>query len=199
VVKPGDTLWAIAHRHNSSVDEIAEVNGLSNADELTVGQSLFIPAPDDLAPPGDASPRPASPTSATPARDDKRPPPILAWPLDEGVLFSGFGPRHGSLHDGIDLGAPEGTPIRAAADGTVLFAGADPGAYGLLVILQHPEERITIYAHNQANLVKEGEQVKKGQVIAKVGRTGYVQGPHLHFELRQQRKPIDPVPFLPPE
>lgn len=200
LVQPGETLWAIAQKYGSSVEEISEVNGIDNPDELTAGQNLFIPAPDPMAPPSAAPPvAPANPEqlSAPPAGPVGKAP--FIWPLDQGVLFQEFGPRHGATHDGIDLGAPEGTPIRAAADGEVLFAGADRGAYGNIIIIRHPDDRVTVYAHNKVNLVKEGDKVKQGQVIGRVGRTGFVESPHLHFELRQRRKPVDPTAFLPPE
>ncbi|MEW5849682.1 MAG: M23 family metallopeptidase [Myxococcota bacterium] len=195
VVQPGETLWTIADKYDTSVDEIAEVNGVEDPDALAVGQTLFIPAPDPMAIP-QARERQRTDTSPPPPNTAGTP---FIWPLDQGVVFSEYGPRQGSFHDGMDMGAPEGTPIRAAADGEVLFAGDDKGAFGLLVVLQHADERVTVYAHNQVNLVKEGQRVKQGDVIARVGRTGYAQSPHLHFEVRQKRKAVDPAPLLPPE
>lgn len=197
-VKAGETLWSIAEKYSSSVDEIMEVNGLADADELAVGVSLFIPEPDPMAPappPGGQLPPPDP--------DEDKPPVVvnapLMWPLKEGVLFSEFGERHGAVHDGIDLGAPEGTAILAAADGDVIFAGTEQGAFGTLLVIQHADDRITVYAHNQVNLVKEGQKVKQGTVVAKVGRTGTAQSPHVHFEVRHRRKPVNPLTLLPPE
>ncbi len=200
-VKPGDTLWSIARAAGSSVDELSEVNGLRDTDTLSVGQSLFIPAPDPMAPPpppGPALEQEAFPPDVPPLTPTGDPPPFV-WPIKDGVLFSEFGPRQGSHHDGMDLGAPEGTPVLAAGDGDVVYAGQDNGAYGLLVIVKHAEERVTIYAHNQQNLVAEGQRVKQGQVIARVGATGAAQTPHVHFEVRVKRRPVDPVPLLPVE
>lgn len=200
-VRPGDTLWSIARNHGSSVDEVAEVNGLTDAEPLRVGQVLFIPAPDPLAPPPPVGPsveQEVLPPDAPPLTP-RGEAPVFQWPVKEGVLFSEFGARQGSLHDGIDLGAPEGTPVLAAGDGEVLFSGDDKGAFGVLVILRHAGDRITVYAHNQVNLVKEGQQVKQGQVIARIGHTGAASTPHIHFEVREKRKPVDPVAYLPLE
>ena len=118
------------------------------------------------------------------------------WPVD-GVLTSKFGIRGGRRHDGIDIGAPEGTEIKAAADGTVLYSGDQQTGYGNLIIIKHAQDMITVYAHNQKNLVKESDQVKRGQAIGKVGRTGRATGPHLHFEIRKRTQPRNPLFFLP--
>ncbi len=111
------------------------------------------------------------------------------------MLISGFGARERDQHDGIDLAAPEGTPIRAAADGVVIFAGQQRG-YGNLVLLAHEGDLVTVYAHNSQNLVAPGRRVARGDPIARVGRTGNATGPHLHFEVRLGTHPRDPLGFL---
>ena len=118
----------------------------------------------------------------------------LAWPT-LGVLISGFGERDRDKHEGIDLASPEGTPVRAAEQGTVLFAGEQKG-YGNLVLVAHPGDLVTVYAHNAENLVKKGARVVRGQQIARVGHTGNATGPHLHFEVRVGARPRDPLGFL---
>jgi len=118
----------------------------------------------------------------------------LAWPA-KGVLISGFGERERDQHDGIDLAAPEGTLVRAASSGTVLFAGTQRG-YGKIVLLRHAADIVTVYAHNAQNLVKAGMHVLRGDPIAKVGHTGNATGPHLHFEVRVASRPRDPLTFL---
>jgi lipoprotein NlpD len=118
----------------------------------------------------------------------------LAWPA-KGVLISGFGERERDQHDGIDLAAPEGTLVRAASSGTVLFVGTQRG-YGKLVLLRHPGDIVTVYAHNSENLVKVGAHVLRGEPIARVGHTGNATGPHLHFEVRVASRPRDPLTFL---
>lgn len=119
----------------------------------------------------------------------------LIWPV-EGVVVSLFGTREGQRHDGIDIGAPQGTAIWAAADGEVVFAGEQPG-YGLLVILQHADDLVTVYAHNVANLVAKGDAVKQGDPIAQVGQTGGTASPAVHFEVRVARAPTNPLARLP--
>ena len=118
----------------------------------------------------------------------------LAWPAP-GVLISGFGIRERDQHEGIDLACPEGTPIRAAGDGVVLFAGEQRG-YGNLVLVAHDRDLVTVYAHNSANLVSKGDKVMRGAEIARVGHTGNATGPHLHFEVRLGARPRDPLGFL---
>lgn len=118
----------------------------------------------------------------------------LAWPA-KGVLISGFGERERDQHEGIDLAAPEGTLVRAASSGTVLFAGTQRG-YGKLVLVRHAGDIVTVYAHNEENLVKAGAHVLRGEPIAKVGHTGNATGPHLHFEVRVASRPRDPLTFL---
>jgi murein DD-endopeptidase MepM/ murein hydrolase activator NlpD len=118
----------------------------------------------------------------------------LGWPT-KGVLISGFGERERDQHDGIDLASPEGTLVRAASSGTVLFAGTQRG-YGKLVLLRHAGDIVTVYAHNSENLVKAGMHVSRGDIIAKVGHTGNATGPHLHFEVRVASRPRDPLTFL---
>lgn len=120
----------------------------------------------------------------------------LQWPL-RGVLYARFGRKGKSPHDGIDLAAPAGTPVRTAGEGTVLFAGPQQG-YGLLVIIEHAHGLVTVYAHNRNLRVRTGQTVREGQVIATVGESGKTSGPHLHFEVRQDGAPVDPLDFLGP-
>jgi murein DD-endopeptidase MepM/ murein hydrolase activator NlpD len=120
----------------------------------------------------------------------------LQWPL-RGVLYARFGRKGKSPHDGIDLAAPAGTPVRTAGEGSVLFAGPQLG-YGLLVIVEHAHGLVTVYAHNRDLRVRTGQQVREGQVIATVGESGKTSGPHLHFEVRQDGAPVDPLDLLGP-
>jgi murein DD-endopeptidase MepM/ murein hydrolase activator NlpD len=118
----------------------------------------------------------------------------LSWPV-EAPLSSPFGRRDGKLHEGIDLAVPEGTPVHAACDGVVAYAGAKLRGYGNLVILQHGD-LATVYAHNSALLVREGLKVSRGALIARSGATGHVTAPHLHFEVRRDGKATDPLIYL---
>ncbi|MFH1809866.1 MAG: LysM peptidoglycan-binding domain-containing M23 family metallopeptidase [Pseudomonadota bacterium] len=196
-LKAGETLWGLASRYHVDVDELIEVNGIRDPRDLKVGRLIFIPDLDPMAPlppptaGSDPAPREMSePSSAVATRG------TLRWPVDEGVLYSGFGLRQGVRHDGIDLGAPEGAPVRAAADADVLYVGSDR-AFGHLVILQHSGGLVTVYAHNRDVVVKMGQHVKVGELIAHLGKSGRSEGPHLHFEVRRGRQPLDPLDFLP--
>jgi murein DD-endopeptidase MepM/ murein hydrolase activator NlpD len=119
----------------------------------------------------------------------------LAWPL-KGVLYGRYGVRAGHRHDGIDIAAPEGTTVSAAAAGTVIYAGEQTG-YGSIVIVRHDGGLVTLYAHNSRLLVDEGARVRRGEPIARVGQTGRTTGPHLHFEVREGTRPRNPLLYLP--
>lgn len=120
----------------------------------------------------------------------------FSWPIaDGGVLSSGFGMRHGAMHEGIDISAPSGTPVRAAGDGVVIFAGRLRG-YGNVVIIRHDDHYVTIYAHNRSNYVREGEQVRRGQTVAGVGSSGRTTGANLHFEVRRDNIARNPLNYL---
>ena len=120
----------------------------------------------------------------------------LLWPVKGGVLTSRFGTRNGRNHHGIDIGARRGTPIRAAERGTVEFSGWGPTGYGLMIIIKHPGKLTTVYAHNSRNLVRKGNRVKRGQRIARVGKTGRASGPHVHFEVRNDTHPKNHLLYL---
>lgn len=121
------------------------------------------------------------------------------WPA-RGVLTSGYGMRWGRMHRGIDIAAPIGTPIFAAAAGVVTYAGWNKGGYGNLVEIRHPDGSITRYAHNNRILVRKGQKVEQSQQIAEMGSTGFSTGPHCHFEIHPPgRGAVDPIAFLPRE
>jgi lipoprotein NlpD len=200
VVRAGDTLLDIARRQSVPLEDLAEINGLAADAPLQAGQVVFVlqakgvvPAssPDILPPtvldegPGD---RPAGDD------DDGR---LLAWPVRDVVVSSAYGRRWGRAHEGIDLAAPKGTPVFAAREGTVLYASDKLSGYGKMVVLQHEGDLLTAYAHNSSLLVREGDRVRAGQMIARVGQTGRATAPHLHFEVRRGQIPQNPLRFLP--
>ena len=115
------------------------------------------------------------------------------WPA-KGRIIAGFGGTSGN--EGINIAVPEGTPVKAAEDGTVAYAGSDVKGYGKLVLIRHDGGYVSAYAHNGEITVKHGEKVKRGQPIAKSGQSGNVTSPQLHFELRKGPQPIDPMPHL---
>ena len=113
------------------------------------------------------------------------------------VISSAYGKRWGRAHEGIDLAAPKGTPVFAAREGIVLYASDKLGGYGKMVVLQHQGDLLTAYAHNSSLLVREGDRVRAGQMIARVGQTGRASAPHLHFEVRRGQIPQNPLRYLP--
>ncbi|MCY4087559.1 MAG: peptidoglycan DD-metalloendopeptidase family protein [Actinomycetia bacterium] len=118
----------------------------------------------------------------------------LAWPL-RGQLTSLFGTRWGRLHTGIDIAAPSGTPVGAASDGVVIFVGW-LGGYGRLVLVEHPGDIITAYAHLSSFAVSTGQEITAGTSVGGIGCTGRCTGNHLHFEVRVDGRPVDPLPYL---
>jgi lipoprotein NlpD len=190
LVKPGETLWRIAKAYDVDPAELAEVNGISDPTKVSTGAQIFIPgALAVLDVPASHDGQPVH--SASPVHTSGR----LVWPLT-GVLYARYGARGSEFHDGIDLAAPEGTPIKAAEQGSVLYAGEQKG-YGKIVIVQHVGGLVTLYAHNKENRVHAGEAVATAQVIATVGKSGQTTGPHLHFEVREGGRPRDPLTYLP--
>ena len=118
------------------------------------------------------------------------------WPV-RGRVIAGFGPKPtGQQNDGINIAVPEGTPVKASEDGVVAYSGNELKGYGNLVLVRHANGHVTAYAHASELLVKRGESVKRGQVIAKSGQTGNVSSPQLHFEIRKGATPVDPMQFL---
>ncbi|MEA2872928.1 MAG: hypothetical protein QOH67_2904, partial [Hyphomicrobiales bacterium] len=120
----------------------------------------------------------------------------LRWPV-RGKVIQGFGPKTtGGQNDGINVAVPEGTPIKAAEDGVVAYAGSELKGYGNLVLVRHSNGFVTAYAHASELSVKKGETIKRGQVIGKAGSTGNVTSPQLHFEVRKGATPVDPTQYL---
>jgi murein DD-endopeptidase MepM/ murein hydrolase activator NlpD len=141
---------------------------------------------------------PASAAVATPDKPtDSGGAPSFRWPA-RGRVISGAGAMtNGQQNDGINLALPEGTPVHAAEDGVVAYAGSELKGYGNLVLVRHSNGFVTAYAHASEIMVKRGDQVRRGQVIAKSGQTGNVSSPQLHFEIRKGSTPVDPTQYLP--
>ena len=219
-VKPGDTLIRIGLEHGQTWKDIARWNGLDNANLIEVGQVLRVVPPttavasaesgvvtrpvasSPLAPlpaasaakpaassaQASAPAAPASSHAATGGEDDM---PFI-WP-SSGPLLAGFDEAR---NKGYDIGGKAGDPVLEAADGRVVYAGAGLRGYGNLIILKHNNTYLTAYAHNQTLLVKEDQNVRRGQKIAEMGSTD-ADRVKLHFEIRRQGKPVDPQRYLP--
>ncbi len=202
VVRPGETLYSISRATGASVPAIAEANRLRAPYTLSVGQQLVIPGASGEAAPaprqreanmdvGDLA-RSVSYTKPAPASSPK----MFDWPV-KGAIIAEFGSAGvGRRNDGVNIAAPVGTPVRAAADGEVVYRGSELDGYGNLLLIKHADGFVTAYAHNDTMLARKGQKVQKGQVIAKVGQTGAVTEPQLHFEIRQNLKSVDPLALL---
>jgi len=190
IVQRKDTLFKIATENGMTVEELKRLNNLSSND-ISVGQKLNL-----------VTPRGNLPTESSSAglteeivRSRDRIRTDLFMPV-EGKVISEYGIRNGRPHKGIDIGAKTGTPIYAVLDGTVVFSGYQ-GAYGNVIVMEHPDFVMTVYAHNEKNMVEVGATVSKGQQIGTVGSTGNANGSHLHFEYRIKGKAINPRKVLP--
>lgn len=185
IVRQGETLWGISQKYGVTLDALLRFNDLANPDQVFPGDRLIIPPAggDDVV--------------AVMGLQGLLQREILSWPVEGGGIISSlFGPRQDRIHKGLDIAAPIGTPILAAADGRVTYADW-AGTYGMLVVIDHGNGLITRYAHASKIRVRAGERVSRGQHIADVGSTGRSTGPHLHFEVEQNGEVIDPLTMLP--
>lgn len=209
-VRKGETLGSIAKAYDLDPDTLATWNDLRRSSKLNAGDRLFVPGAEKSLSTDKSEPsKKAADTTPPKKKNGERvasvePPPKaskkavkLKWPLENPKMLSGFGERSGRNHDGLDLGAPRGTKIRAAADGRVIYSDNGLRGYGNLVIIRHEGNWATVYAHNEKNLVEKDDFVRAGEVIGLVGDTGVATTTHLHFELRDGKSPIDPSPYLP--
>jgi murein DD-endopeptidase MepM/ murein hydrolase activator NlpD len=226
VVNPGETLASIARHNHVTVAEIARANNIDPSARLRLGTRLNVPARNTAAAPQLATaPLPAVTTltagtkvatavpqqsarlaQANPPEEAAEAPvksseatgalPTFRWPV-RGKVIAGYGAKtNGKSNDGINLAVPEGTPIKAAEDGVVAYSGNELKGYGNLVLVRHSNGYVTAYAHASELLVKRGDAIKRGQVIAKSGQSGEVGSPQLHFEIRKGSSPVDPLQFL---
>ena len=195
-VRPGENLYRIGKAYGVSYRAIAQANDLRDPSSIRPGQRLRIPGASSAVPVDLVTPREAS---ARAPRADERSAgePRFHWPLPDSTVTSAFGERNGGFHDGIDIAAPVGALVRAAADGEVVYSAILAG-YGNVIILRHADGYATVYAHNERNRVGEGDRVRAGQVIATVGRSGRTSAPNLHFEVRKDNVARNPVFYLPP-
>ncbi len=122
--------------------------------------------------------------------------PTFRWPVRGKVITSYGAKTNGKSNDGINLAVPEGTPVKAAEDGVVAYSGNELKGYGNLVLVRHSNGYVTAYAHASELMVKRGDTIKRGQIIAKSGQSGEVGSPQLHFEIRKGSSPVDPLQFL---
>ncbi len=149
-----------------------------------------------LPPAASAPPAPATPVAGIVPSPEPRSGSRFLWPV-EGKILSNFGPKKGGLHnDGINISGARGAPVHAAENGVVAYAGNELRGFGNLLLIKHADGWTSAYAHNEELLVRRGDRVKRGQIIAKVGSSGNVTSPQLHFELRNGARAVDPVKLL---
>lgn len=222
VVERGDTVSKIAREQNVSQDKLIAANNLKRPYRLSLGQKLDIPGKVAKAPsapvrvasrgpniplpsakpaPDTAAAKPVAKTKVA-ARTSNLPKPEpmagnqFRWPV-KGRIVSGFGPKPSGKHnDGINVAVPKGTSIKSAENGVVAYAGSELQPYGNLILVRHANNWVTAYAHNDELLVKRGDTVRRGQIIAKAGQSGSVSQPQLHFELRKGSKPVNPLSYM---
>jgi murein DD-endopeptidase MepM/ murein hydrolase activator NlpD len=224
IVAPGESLIGIARRNHMSLSALARANNIRPDTKLNIGDRITVPGGGQVAarqpsspPPQVARPRtmpankvaslptqnahmatqePAVTETATSNAEAAGGMPSFRWPV-HGRVIAGFGPKpNGVQNDGINLAVPEGTPIKAAGDGVVAYAGNELKGYGNLVLIRHANGFVSAYANASELLVKRGDSIKRGQVIAHAGQTGSVTSPQLHFEIRKGSTPVDPTKYL---
>ena len=206
-VQKGQTLYFIARAYDVEVNRLKRINGIYNPSKLQIGTRLWIPGAWQVLNVDTSMDKQALTKNKkkrnkklnkkeTLNKNIKAITGFLIWPV-KGQLTSRFGNRSGRHHDGIDIGARKGTPVVAAAGGKIMFSGWGPTGYGLMLIIRHKSDLTTVYAHNAYVHVYKNQMVKQGQKIASVGSTGRSTGPHLHFEVRNDSNPMNPLNYLP--
>ncbi len=188
-VAKGDTLTALASRYSVDKQKISDFNMLEAA-LLEEGNRLVIPGAKTLT--GKVEKEPAVLTLASRGGVQA---PVFRWPL-WGTITSHYGMRAGGFHFGLDIAAPYGTVVVSAASGIIDYTGVQRG-YGLMLTVDHGNGWSSLYAHNSSLLVSEGQRVSAGTPVAKVGASGNATGPHLHLEIIQHGKKLDPMAYLP--
>ncbi len=221
-VEPGESLIGIAHKHGVKLTVLARANNIQPYAKISIGDRLTIPGGRPVAARPAVAPQLAQPRtvqvekvasapvqnarvatpeaqtteSVTKTAEAAGSMPSFRWPV-KGRIIAGFGPRpNGAQNDGINLAVPEGTPVKAADDGVVAYAGNELKGYGNLVLIRHANGFVSAYANASELLVKRGDTIKRGQVIAHAGQTGNVTSPQLHFEIRKGSTPVDPTKYL---
>lgn len=195
VLKPGETVYRLSRYYDVPPSAIVRANHIRDVTDVPVGAHLVIPGTRRPPPQGTIALASLTPPVSAVPPALRQTALHFAWPL-HGRLSSRFGWRRGRPHEGIDIAARRGTPIHAAEAGRVIKSGW-LGGYGRVVIIKHTGNYSTVYAHNSRNEVRKGQFVEKGDEVAKVGATGNATGPHVHFEIRRNRHPQDPLGYLP--
>jgi len=213
-VKDGESLWAISNAYKVPLEDIIEINDFNPNSILYPNDEIFIPnvkksinkvivsqTVSNVEINNKFKYRKAKSKKKVAIKKKKENLILgqkyknsLVWPVN-GIIITEFGRNGKFKSDGLDIAAPLNTEIYSVMDGTVVYSGSQSG-YGNIIIIKHENKIITIYAHNNKNLIKKGQKVKKGQIIGTIGNTGNAQRYQLHFELRKGVKAINPNPYL---
>ncbi|MHA1151370.1 MAG: peptidoglycan DD-metalloendopeptidase family protein [Alphaproteobacteria bacterium] len=211
-VQAGDTIYGVARRYGIDPSQLVSINRIVAPYAIAPGQSLVLPAA-SLASAFESTPRPVaaeitrplatrSLATRSPAAVPAPPPRAggkFLWPV-QGHTIAGYGRKKDGLHnDGINIAAPRGASVRAADNGVVAYLGNELRGFGNLILVKHADGWVTAYAHNQDFLVERGQTVTRGQPIARIGSSGNVATPQLHFEIRKGTRSVDPTRFLGPQ
>jgi lipoprotein NlpD len=200
VVSRGQTLWRIAKVYGIEIEELARVNGIADASSLETGQVLYIPdATEVRVVPAYPAPLDSVTADSFPVDPDVGGDSKWLWPVKNGEILSYYGaPRRTHRHQGVDIRGRSGQPVLATRSGRVTYSGSGMRGYGKTVIVDHGNGMSSLYAHNSGLLVRKGQRVKRGESIARVGRSGNASTEHCHFEIRRRDKPVDPLGYLKP-
>lgn len=202
-VKRKDTLYSISRKFDTDAASLAELNGIAAPYTISVGQMLQTPGASAQARASSAGK--ANPSQRSKAAKAKKPTRLATAPRRvgrfrvpvKGAVISDYGPKQGGLHnDGINIAARAGTPIVAAENGVVVYAGNELRGYGNLLLIRHSDGWVTAYAHASKFNVKPGDRVRQGDKVAEVGQTGNVDRPQLHFELRKGTRAVNPKSLI---
>lgn len=186
VVKKGDTVYGVSRENGILMNDLVSMNDLKQPYALRIGQTLTLPNKESVS---------------FVAQTEIAPPPKISgkgfmWPVN-GRVLSSYGPKQAGYHnDGVNISAPRGSSVYASDSGVVVHASNKLEGYGNLILIKHENGWVTAYAHTDKMLVKKGQQVERGQVVAEVGQTGRVNSPQLHFEMRQGTRAVNPTLYL---
>ncbi len=213
IVEKGETLYGVSRRYGVDMATLVRVNKIAPPFRINAGSRLRLPSAPagtsrpvrsaargarSKAPPANRTRRGRAPSPVALTRLPPRSRSRFLWPV-HGRVIVGFGPRGGGLHnDGINILARKGTAVRAAENGMVAYSGNELRGFGNLLLVKHTGGGMSAYAHNAKLLVKAGQTVRRGQTIARVGATGSVLRPQLHFELRRGVRVVNPIKHLQP-
>jgi murein DD-endopeptidase MepM/ murein hydrolase activator NlpD len=190
-VAKNDTLWRICKTYKVSMQDVAELNNIKNPARIKVGDKIFIPGARQQL-----TVKASQKDSETASPEIAMKKGMFIWPV-KGPVITQFGINNGFKNDGIDIAVSTGSSVVASYDGQVAFS-SDLKGYGKTIIIQHRDKYATVYANNKTNLVKKGDAIKTGQVIATTGGSGEgSSAPHLHFQIREHNQARNPLFYLP--